>query len=62
MVKLVSDQKQVNDVKAVVKKEQEMTDRETKKVESIALEAQKDLDNATPQLEIATAALDALSK
>ena len=45
-----------------MKEEEEVTDMETKKVESIALDAQRDLDSALPQLEQATAALDSLSK
>ena len=62
MKEILKDQEQINKVKAVVKKEQEVTDRETKRVEAIAMEAQTDLDQALPQLEAATAALDALSK
>ena len=45
-----------------MKEEEEVTDMETKKVESIVLDAQRDLDSALPQLEQATAALDSLSK
>lgn len=56
------DRINVNKVRAVVKEEEEVTDMETKKVESIALDAQRDLDSALPQLEQATAALDSLSK
>ena len=56
------DRANVNKVRAVVKEEEEITDMETKKVESIALDAQRDLDSALPQLEQATAALDSLSK
>ena len=56
------DRIKVNKVRAVVKEEEEVTDMETKKVESIALDAQRDLDSALPQLEQATAALDSLSK
>ena len=56
------DRINVNKVRAVVKEEEEVTDMETKKVESIALDAQRDLDSALPQLEQATAALDSLSQ
>lgn len=56
------DRIKVNKVRAVVKEEEEVTDMETKKVESIVLDAQRDLDSALPQLEQATAALDSLSK
>ena len=56
------DRIKVNKVRAVVKEEEEVTDMETKKVESIALDAQRDLDSALPQLEQATADLDSLSK
>ena len=56
------DRANVNKVRAVVKEEEEITDMETKKVETIALDAQRDLDSALPQLEQATAALDSLSK
>ena len=56
------DRIKVNKVRAVVKEEEEVTDMETKKGESIALDAQRDLDSALPQLEQATAALDSLSK
>lgn len=62
MEEIERDQDQVSKVRAVVKKEQEITDIEAKKVESIALEAQKDLNDALPQLEAANAALDTLSK
>ena len=62
MVEIEEDRTQVDKVRAVVKKEQEVTDFETRKVESVAYEAQKDLDAALPQLEAATAALDTLSK
>ena len=62
MSQLLTDRERVNKVKAVVQREQEVTDRETQKVQVIATEAQSDLDQALPQLELATAALDALSK
>eukprot|EP00111_Clytia_hemisphaerica_P023720 TCONS_00069889-protein len=62
MVEIEEDRTKVDRVRAVVKKEQEVTDFETRKVESVAYEAQKDLDAALPQLEAATAALDTLNK
>ena len=62
MSEILKDQEKVNKVRDVVKKEQEVTDRETKKVEAVALEATKDLNKALPQLEAATSALDSLSK
>ena len=61
MVEIAQDREQVDKVRAVVKREQEVTDFETRKVESVAYEAQKDLSAALPQLEAATAALDTLS-
>ena len=62
MVEIEQDREQVDKVRAVVKREQEVTNFETRKVEHVAFEAQKDLDAALPQLEAATAALDALSR
>ena len=62
MVEIEQDREQVDKVRGVVMREQEVTDFETKKVQSVAYEAQKDLDAALPQLEAATAALDTLSK
>jgi len=62
MLEIEQDREQVDKVRGVVMREQEVTDFETKKVQSVAYEAQKDLDDALPQLEAATAALDTLSK
>ena len=62
MVEISQDREQVDKVRGVVKREQQVTDFETRKVEAVAYEAQKDLSAALPQLEAATAALDTLSK
>lgn len=62
MLEISADREKVNKVRSVVKHEEEITDTETKKVEAIATDAQHDLDNALPQLELATAALDSLSR
>ena len=56
------DQQQVNTVRAVVQKEKQITDIQTKRVQAAALKAQRDLDHAIPQLQAANAALNTLSK
>ena len=46
----------------MVQKEEDITDKEAKRVEAIAESAKKDLDQALPQLDAAKEMLDALSK
>ena len=59
---LASDQEAVDQVHIVVQKEEEIMNEEAMRVQGIAEEAQRDLEGALPQLEVAIAALDALDK
>ncbi|XP_032239531.2 dynein axonemal heavy chain 6 isoform X3 [Nematostella vectensis] len=59
---LARDQKAVDQVHSVVQKEEEFMNKEAMRVQAIADEAQRDLDNAIPQLQLAISALDALDK
>ena len=59
---LAVDQKKADDVKTIVSAEEAVVKTQTEQCESIAAEAQSDLDEALPALEAAMEALDALDK
>ena len=59
---LARDQQAVDQVHNVVQKEEEIMNEEARRVQAIADEAQTDLDNVLPQLEMAITALDSLDK
>ena len=62
MVQLAQEKQAVDTVRSVVQKEEDITDKEAKRVEVVAESARKDLEQALPQLQIAVEMLDALSK
>ncbi|XP_065071378.1 dynein axonemal heavy chain 6-like isoform X2 [Rhopilema esculentum] len=62
MAQLAKDREAVDKVRAVVQREEDITDKEAKRVEAIAESARKDLEHAMPQLQIAIEMLDALNK
>ena len=62
MEQLAKDKQAVDKVRAVVQKEEDITDKEAKRVEAIAESARKDLEQALPQVQIAIEMLDALSE
>ena len=62
MVQLAQERKAVDAVRSVVQKEEDITDKEAKKIEVIAESARKDLEQALPQLQVAIEMLDALSE
>ena len=62
MEQLAKDRQAVDKVRAVVQKEEDITDKEAKRVEAIAESARKDLEQALPQVQIAIEMLDALSE
>ena len=62
MVQLAQERQAVDAVRSVVQKEEDITDKEAKKIEVIAESARKDLEQALPQLQVAIEMLDALSE
>ena len=62
MAQLAKDREAVDKVRAVVQREEDITDKEAKRVEAIAESARKDLEHAMPQLQTAIEMLDALSE
>ena len=53
MKKLAVDQKEANEVRAVVVKEEAVANRKAEETQAIAEDAQKDLDQALPALQAA---------
>ena len=62
MVQLEQERQAVNTVRSVVQREEDITDKEAKRVEAVAESARKDLEQALPQLQLSIEMLDALSK
>jgi hypothetical protein len=62
MAKLIKDQAAVNEVKAIVAKDEEKMRHETELVGKYAMEAEKDLAAVNPLLEAAKESLNALDK
>lgn len=62
MEKLVNDQEAVNEVRAIVQKEEEKMRTETELVRQYATEAEKDLADVIPLLSAARESLSALNK
>ena len=62
MEKLINDQEAVNEVRAIVQKEEEKMRTETELVRQYATEAEKDLADVIPLLSAARESLSALNK
>ena len=62
MAKLIKDQEAVNEVKAIIAKEEEKMRIETEMVKKYAHEAEKDLESVVPLLATAKESLNALNK
>ncbi len=62
MEKLIKDKAAVNEVKAIVTKEEEKMRNETDLVSKYAMEAEKDLADVNPLLDAAKESLNALEK
>ncbi|EQC40888.1 hypothetical protein SDRG_01953 [Saprolegnia diclina VS20] len=62
MIKITEDKKDADETKAVVEKEEEGANKKAADTKAIADDAQRDLDEALPALEAATACLNKLKK
>lgn len=62
LAEIQKDEEKLKKVRAVVNREQEVTDSEAKRIAKIAQDAERDLKDVLPRLEEATSALDSLNK